>query len=60
MPAGAIYPCRMTESLAVVLTCGRNDNGGDDDADTPTRAAGAKRTRREGLLLANAPARFSG
>jgi hypothetical protein len=42
------------------LTCGRNGSGGDDDVDAPTRAAGAKRTRREGLLVANAPVRFSG
>jgi hypothetical protein len=27
---------------------------------SPKRAAGAKRTRREGLLVANAPDRFSG
>ena len=31
------------------LTCGHNGNGGDDAAGTPTLAAGAKRTRREGL-----------
>jgi hypothetical protein len=42
------------------LTCGRNANGGDDTADTPTRAAGAKRIRREGHHDANAPVRFSG
>jgi hypothetical protein len=30
------------------------------DASSAKRAGGAKRTRREGLLVANAPARFSG
>ena len=42
------------------LTCGRNGNGGDDAADTPKRAAGAKRIRREGLQHASAPVSFSG
>lgn len=41
-------------------TCGRNGNGGDGGADTPTRAAGAQRIRREGHQDANAPVRFSG
>jgi hypothetical protein len=35
-------------------------NAEDEVADAPKRAAGAKRTRREGLLVANAPDRFSG
>jgi hypothetical protein len=49
-------------SLANVsaLTCGRNGNGEDDAVDTPKRAGGAKRTRREGHQDASAPVRFSG
>jgi hypothetical protein len=35
-------------------------NADDEVVDAAKRAAGAKRTRREGLLVANAPVRFSG
>ena len=51
---------RVRPANVSALTCGRNGNSGDDAADTPTRAAGAKRTRREGHQDANAPVRFSG
>ena len=51
---------RVRPANVSALTCGRNGNGGDDDADTPKRAAGAKRTRREGHQDATAPVRFSG
>lgn len=36
-------------------TCGRNGNAEDEVMDAAKRAAGAKRTRREGLLVTNAP-----
>jgi len=37
------------------LTCGRNGNGKPRDASSPTRAAGAKRTRREGSHPLSSP-----
>jgi hypothetical protein len=50
----------MSPANVSALTCGRNDNDGDDAVDTPKRAAGAERTRREGFRVATAPVRFSG
>jgi hypothetical protein len=52
--------CNRSPANVPALTCGRNGSGGDDDASTTQRAAGAERTRREGFRDGTKPARFSG
>ena len=51
---------RVSQPNELPFSCGRNARGAHVAANSPTRAAGAKRTRREGSLVATAPVSCNG